>query len=94
MVCTVTGIQVSDWKQWDQPGGEESWPKKRSQVEVGLDVESVKSGTGGWRQEVSSTFVGIQELLREKNGYLKRIAQGLDRGLGASVEDNDSTMRE
>jgi len=38
--------------------------------------------------------VGIQELLREKNGYLKRIAQSLDGGLGAGEEDEDSTMRE
>ena len=63
-------------------------------MEVGSDVELVKSGTGGWKQEVSSALVGIWELLREQNGYLKRIAQGLDGGLGASVEDNDSTMRE
>jgi len=40
--------------------------------------------------------VGIQELLREQNGYLKRIAQSLDGGLGAGEEDEDgdSTMRE
>jgi len=59
-----------------------------------LDVELEKTGTGGWRQEVSSALVGISGLLREKNGYLKRIAQGLDGGLGAGVEEQDSTMRE
>ena len=40
--------------------------------------------------------MGISGLLREQNGYLKRIAQSLDGGLGASEEDEDrdSTMRE
>ena len=93
MVCTVSGIWVSNWKQWDWSGGEGSQPKKKSQVEVESDVESEGSGTGGWRQEVSSTLVGIQELLREQNGYLTRIAQSLDGGLGAG-EDEDSTLRE
>ena len=63
-------------------------------MEVGSDAESEGSGTGGWKQEVSSTLVGIRELLREQNGFLRRIAQGLDGGLGAGVEDQDSTMRE
>jgi len=48
----------------------------------------------GWRQEVSSTLVGIRELLREQNGYLKRIAQSLDGGLGAGEDEEDSTIRE
>ena len=49
----------------------------------------------GWRQEVSFTLEEIRELLREQNGHLKRIAQGLDRGLGASNEEaEDSTIRE
>ena len=73
---------------------EESQPKKKSWVEVESDAESVGSGTGGWRQEVSSTLVGIQGLLREQNIFLKRIAQGLDGGLGASGEDQDSTIGE
>jgi len=94
MVCTVGGVQVSKQKQWDQSGGEGLWPKKKSWVEVGSDAESEGSGTRGWRQEVSSTLVGIRELLREQNGFLRRIAQGLDGGLGASVEHQDSTMRE
>ena len=94
IVCTVDGIQVSNQKQRDRLGAVGSWPKKRSQVEVGSDVESVKSGTRGWRQEVPSALVGISGLLREQNGCLMRIAQGLDVGLGASVEDHDSTMRE
>jgi len=95
MVCTVNGIWVSNWKQRDQSGGVGLWPKKRSQVEVGLDVGSEKTGTGGWRQEVSSALVEISGLLREqKNGYLKRIAQSLDGGLGAGEDDEDSTIRE
>ena len=93
MVCTVGGVRVSKWKQWDQ-SGEGSQPKKRNWVEVVLDAESERSGTGGWKQEVSSTLVGIRELLREQNGYLKRIAQSLDGGLGAGEDEEDSTMRE
>ena len=59
--------------------------QKRSSVEVKeLDAESDWSGLGGkkdrgWRQEVSFTLEEIRELLREQNGHLKRIAQGLDR---------------
>ena len=69
------------------------WAKKKSWVEVELGAKSVGSGTGGWRQEVSSALMGISGLLREQNGYLKRIAQSLDGGLGAS-DDDDSTTRE
>jgi len=44
---------------------------------------------------VSFTLEEIRELLREKNGHLKRIAQGLDRGSKASSEEvEDSTIRE
>ena len=64
------------------------------------DGESDWSGLGGkkdwdWRQEVSFAFEGVKELLREQNGHLKRISQGLDRGSGASSEKaEDSTIRE
>jgi len=95
MVCTIAGIWVFNWKQQDKSGGEGSQPKKNSWVEVELDAESVGSGIGGWRQEVSSALVEISGLLREqKNGYLKRIAQSLDGGLGAGEDDEDSTIRE
>jgi len=67
-----------------------SWPKKRSQVEVVSDVESEKSGTGGWKQEVSSALVEIQELLEEQNSYLEKIVQNWETGKG----DGDSTMKE
>jgi len=70
-------------------------------VEVESDVESEWSGLGGkttrgWKQEVSLALGEIQGLLREQNGLLKRIAQGLDRGLGAGSEEEveDSTIRE
>ena len=69
-------------------------PKKKSWVEVELEAELEGSGTGCWRQEVSSTLVGIRELLREQNGYLKGISQSLDGGLGASEDEEDSAMRE
>jgi len=94
MVCTVGGIQVSNQKWQDQSGGEGLWPKKKSWVEVGSDAESEGSGTGGWRQEVSSALVGIRELLREQNGYLKRIAKSLYGGLGAGEDEEDSTIKE
>ena len=63
------------------------------------EAESEWSGLGGrkdqgWRQEVSFTLGDLQELLKEQNGHLKRIAQSLDGGLGASEEDEDSTIRE
>ena len=80
---------------------EGSWPWKKSWVEVESDAESEWSGLGGrsdrdWRQGVSSALVEIQRLLKEQNGHLKRIAQGLDRGLGAGDEEEveDSTIRE
>jgi len=96
MVCTVGGIWVSNWKWQNKLGREGQWPQKKSRVQVESDAELVGSGTGGWRQEVSSALVGVWELPREQNGYLKRIAQSLDGGLGASEEDEDgdSTMRE
>ena len=96
----VAGVQVSNWKWRDQAEAEGSWPQKRSQVEVESDAESEWSGLGGrkdwgWRQEVSFALEDIQELLREQNRHLKRIAQSLDGGLGAGEEeDEDSTMRE
>ena len=69
-------------------------------MEVESEGESEWSGLGGrrdrdWKQEVSSALVEIQGLLREQNGHLKRIAQGLDRGSKASSEEvEDSTIRE
>jgi len=62
-------------------------------------VDSEWSGLGGgrpgWRQEVSFTLEEIWELLREQNGHLKRIPQGLNRGSGAGSEEvEDSTIRE
>ena len=59
---------------------------------------SQRGGVSAWKargfQEIAFSLLGIKELLREKNGYLKRIAQSLDGGLGASEEDEDSTRRE
>ena len=86
-------------KQKQQDCLEGSWPRKKSWVEVEeSDGESDWSGLGGkkhrgWRQEMSFTLEEVRELLREKNGHLKRIAQGLDRGSGAGSEE-DSTIRE
>jgi len=95
----VDGVRVSNRKWRDRTDAEGSQPQKQIWVEVESDAESKWSGLGGkrdqdWRQEVSSTLVEIQGLLREKNGHLKRIARGIDRGLGAGDEDEDSTIRE
>ena len=61
-------------------------------MEVESEGESEWSGLGGrrdrdWTQEVSSALVEAQELLREQNGHLKRITQGLDRGSKASSKE-------
>jgi|SRR5882724_11229134 len=80
-------------------GGSRHWNKTQIEVEES-DVESNWSGLGGkksqgWRQEVSFALEEIRELLREQNGHLKRITQGLDRGSGAGSEEvEDSTIRE
>ena len=98
--CVVDGIQVSNQKRWDRLETGGLWRWKKSWVEVESDVESEWSGLGGrrdwdWRQEVSFTLVGIQGLLREQNGLLRKIAQSLDRGSKASSEEvEDSTIRE
>ena len=91
IICTISGVQVSKQKRKELV--EKGKPKKKSQVEVESEAELEGSGTGGWKQEVSSALVGIRELLREQNGYLKRISQSLDVGLVASDEE-DSTVRE
>src|SRR5882724_8327262 len=101
IVCMVAGVRVSNRERRDRSGAEGLRPRKKSRVEVEeSDVESDWSGLGGkkdqsWRQEVSSALEEIRELLREQNGDLKRIAQGLDRGSKASSEEvEDSTIRE
>jgi len=99
MVCTITGVWVSNWKQWERSGGEGSWPQKKSQVEVEeSDAELEGSGASGLKargfQDITFGLLGIKELLIEQNGYLKRIAQSLDGGLGAGEEEEDSTIRE
>ena len=73
------------------------WPWKKSQVEVEeSDVESDGSGVGGWKarglQDIAFGLLGIKELLREQNGFLRRISLSLDRNLKAGEED--STIRE
>ena len=99
IICMVAGVRVSNQKWQDWVEAEGSQPRKRSWVEVESDAESEWSGLGGrkdqgWRQEVSFALEEIWELLREQNGHLKRIYQGLDGGLVAGDKDEDSTMRE
>jgi len=94
----VVGMWVSKQNQQDWLGGEGSQPQKKSWVEVEeSDVDSDGSGVGGWKargmQDIAFGLLGIKELLREQNGLLKRIPQGLDGGLGAGNEE-DSTIRE
>ena len=83
-------------------------PHKKMRVEVESDAELEGSGTGGWKvwslQDISFTLLGFKdsmeeknELLREKNGYLKRITLILDGGLvpgDEEVPEQDSTIRE
>jgi len=106
--CTIQGVQVSNWKQWEQSGAEGSRPQKKSQVEVEEDAELDGSGAGGWKvwglQDISFALIQMREnleerneLLREQNGYLQRIASYLDRGEVHSREEEleeDSTVRE
>jgi len=81
---------------------------KRVRTEDELEAELEGSGTGGWKarglQDISFTLLGLKdgiedqnELLREQNSYLKRIAKYLDAGLGpeeGEVLVEDSTIRE
>ena len=92
IICTISMVWVSKWKCWEPVEKRRPW--KKSQVKEESEVESEGSGTRGLRQEASSALVEIRELLREQNGYLKRTAQSLDGGLGASEYEDDSTMRE
>ena len=73
---------------------------KRSRVEIEeLDEDLEWSGLSGWKvcslQDIAFSVMEIKGLLREQNGLLRRIAQGLDGNLGASEEEvEDSTIRE
>jgi len=70
------------------------------------ELESDGSGEDGWRaqglQSIAFGLLGLKEsnserneLLREQNELLRRIAQSLDRGSKASSEEvEDSTIRE
>jgi len=45
-----------------------------------------------WRQEGLLRLVEIQELLREQNGLLRRMAQGSDGGLGTGNEEAEDLL--
>ena len=104
--CTIDGIRVSNRKRWDRSGGEGSKPWKKSRVEVEeSELESDGSGEDRWRvqglQSIAFRLLELKEsdserneLLREQNELLRRIAQSLDGGLGAGNESADSTIRE
>jgi len=93
---------------WEQLGAEGSWLQDKGWVEVELNVDSEGSGTGWWEarglQEISFALLGLKdgmegwnELLREQNGYLNRIALSLDEGLvpgDEEVLEEDSTKIE
>src|SRR5882724_11860505 len=57
MVCTVSRVRVSKWKQWELV--EKGKPKKKSWVEVELEAELEGSGTRGWKQEVPLPWWGL-----------------------------------
>ena len=64
------------------------------------DEESEWSGLDSWKvwslQDITFGVMEIKGLMREQNGLLRRVAQSLDGGLGASEEEEieDSTIRE
>src|SRR5882724_6652446 len=40
IVCTVTGVQVSNRKRWDRSGAEGSWPQKK--IQIGVEESDVE----------------------------------------------------
>jgi len=100
IVCTVNGVLVLNQKRRDRLGAEGSRPWKRSRVEIEVSDEDLEwSGLSGWKvhslQDLAFGVMEIKGLLREQNGLLRRIAQGLDGNLGAGEEEvEDSTIRE
>jgi len=80
-------------------------PRKKSKMEVEeSELESDGSGEDGWRawglQFIAFGLLGLKEsnkewneLWREQNRYLRRIAERLESGLGPE-EVLDSTMKE
>jgi len=107
IVCTILGVQVSQQK-CQEPLEKGRQSNKRLRTEDESEAESEGSGTGGWKarglQDISFALLGLKdsmkdqnELLREQNGYLKRIAMHLDAGLGPEEEEvpvEDSNIRE
>jgi len=106
-VCAIKGIWVSNQKRWDRSGAERLRLWKKSRVEVELELESDGSGEDGWRvqslQAIAFSLLGLKEsdrerneLWREQNSYIHRIAEWLESGLGPEeieVQVVDSTMR-
>jgi len=100
----IQGEWVSKRKHWEH--SVKSHPKKKAWVEVELESESEGRRTG-WRawglQDLSFAMLGLQEsedeqneLLREQNGFLQRIAMCLER-MGVERErgpELDSILRE
>jgi len=85
------GVQASKWK-YQEPLENGRQLNKRVRTEDELEAELEGSGMGGWKarglQDISFTLLGLKdsmedqnELLREQNSYLKRIARCLDTGL-------------
>ena len=97
----VEGIRVSNQKWQDRLGAEGSRPWKRSKVEVESELELDGSGEDRWRaQAIAFSLLGLKEsdrerneLRREQNSYLRRIAEWLENGLGPE-DILDSTIRE
>jgi len=107
IICTVLGVWVSKQKHWE-PLEKGKWSNKRVRIEDELEAELEGIGMGCWKarglQDISFSLLGLKdsmedqnELLREQNGYLKRIAMQLDAGLGpeeGEVPVDNSTIRE
>src|SRR5882724_6340221 len=103
VVCTVSGgVQGCNWKT---KGSARKGKRglKRAQVEES-EAESEGSGKDRWRarglQSIAFGLLGLKEseneqneILREQNGFLCRIAEWLESGLGPE-EVPDLTLRE
>jgi len=105
LVCIIDRVWVSK-RKWQEPK-ERLGPRwNQMLVEVESELESDGSVEDGLRaqglQDIAFSLVGLwdnleerNQLLREQNGFLKRIAMCLERTrvVGAVDPDMDSIMR-
>ena len=104
-VCVIDGVHVSK-RKCQEPKERLGLRWKKMQVEMELELESDGSGEDGWRawglHYIAFSLLGLWEnleernqLFRELNGFLQRIALCLERTrvVEALEQDLDTTMR-